>query len=300
MALRSAEAHYVQQAALAALVARRATQLWAQVPVDSIDAWGRLAPQMASTVAAAQYRAAGAAEAYVAAALAEQDVQVSRQATVLPASFVGYAGDGRPLTTLLDEPRISALADIKNGASPEYALERAGHQLQMLAVTQVQDIGRQADSVAILSRPKVGWVRMVNPPCCQRCAILAGKWFRSNAGFPRHPRCDCRAIPAMEDASGDIGTDPKALFGSGQVKGLRPGEAQAIADGADINQVVNSRRASSGMTTSEGTTRRGFAGKRLQRTGDTTTARLTPDGIYRIAPDRDAALALLKQHGYIV
>lgn len=101
---------------------------------------------------------------------------------------------------------------------------------------------------------------------------------------------DCRHVPAAEDAPSDIGTDPDALFRSGQVHGLRESEVKAIADGADPAQVVNARRGSKGMTTTESTTRRGRANR----------GRLTPDGIYTQAgDDRDRALALLREHGYI-
>lgn len=118
---------------------------------------------------------------------------------------------------------------------------------------------------------------------------MAGKWFRSNEGFLRHPRCDCRHIPAAEDHPGDIATDSQALFDSGQVRGLSETEKQAIQDGADPAQVVNAQRIRKGgrkvgMTTSEG----GPGG------------RLTPDGIYRTARSRDEALALLSAHGYTI
>ncbi len=294
MTLRAAEDHYRRQARLAELVRRRTAQLWQLVPVTDIDAWRPLVPRAASLVAAAQYRAAADAESYIATALDEQGVRVAPQARAAPEAFVGYANDGRPLLTLMDQPRIAALTAVRDGGEATQVLEQAGRQLQTLAVSQVQDAGRQADSVSIITRPAVGWVRMANPPCCERCAVLAGKWFRANTGFLRHPRCDCRHVPAPENAAGDVGTDPAALFASGKVKGLREAERQAIAEGADPAQVINARRRSSGMTTAEGTSRRGIAGKRLQG-----RARLTPDGIYRQAAGRDEALRLLADNGYI-
>lgn len=288
MTLRSANEHYTRQARLAALVGRRSLQLWSRVPPDNINAWRTMVPQAAALVAAGQYQAARSADAYVSAALAEQGVDVEPEAAVAPAAFVGRANDGRSLMTLLDEPRVRTLMALADGLDVAQALTRGGKQLQMLSVTQVQDAGRQADSVAIIARPSIGWVRMVNPPCCQRCAILAGKFFRSNTGFQRHPQCDCRHIPAPEDAPKDIGTDPGTLFASGRVNGLRKAEAQAIADGADFAQVINTRRGRfSGMTTTEGATRR-------------PGARLTPDGIYRQAGTREEALELLEANGYII
>lgn len=293
MTLRAAEEHYTRQARLAALVSRRSLALWRQVPAGDVNTWRAILPQAASLVTAAQFQAATAAEPYTAAALAEQGAVIAPQAVIAPRAFIGAAGDGRSLLSLLDEPRITTLTAIRDGYRVGDALALGATQLQTLAVTQVQDVGRLADSVAIITRPRVGWVRMVNPPCCSRCAILAGKVFRSNQGFQRHPRCDCRHIPTLEDAPGDLGTDPESLFRSGQVTGLSRAEASAVADGADPGQVINARRRSSGMTTSEGTTSRGRAG----RPGG--GARLTPDGIYRIAPDRDEALRLLQRHGYV-
>src|SRR5690606_23965723 len=33
------------------------------------------------------------------------------------------------------------------------------------------------------------YVRMLTPPSCSRCTVLAGRWYRKNAGFARHPGC---------------------------------------------------------------------------------------------------------------
>jgi hypothetical protein len=49
------------------------------------------------------------------------------------------------------------------------------------------------------------------------------------------------------------------------------------------------------MTTAEGVTKRGLAGKRLQG-----RQRLTVGAIQRLSSDREAATALLKAHGYIL
>jgi hypothetical protein len=144
----------------------------------------------------------------------------------------------------------------------------------------------------------MGWVRMVNAPCCSRCAVLAGKFFAFNAGFLRHPRCDCVHIPSVEDMAGDFRTSPTALARSGQITDLRPLEAKAIADGADLSQVVNARRGASGlrgMTTTEGATRRGLAGQRLGG-----RARLTPEGIYTVSATRAEAVERLRANGYIL
>src|SRR5699024_3123647 len=90
-----------------------------------------------------------------------------------------------------------------------------------------------------------GYVRMINPPSCDRCAILAGKRYLWNEGFLRHPNCDCIHIPASENVAGDFRTDPyeyfKSLSESEQDRIFGKANAEAIRDGADIFQVTNTR-----------------------------------------------------------
>jgi hypothetical protein len=99
--------------------------------------------------------------------------------------------------------------------------------------------------------------------------------------------------------AGDLVTDPREAFRRGQITDLSAGERAALDGGADFAQVVNARRGTSGLgglTTTEGTSRRGFASSRLQG-----RQRLTPDGILAQAgDDRDRALQLLQDNGYVV
>jgi hypothetical protein len=193
-------------------------------------------------------------------------------------SLSGIASDGRPLGSLLEQAADS-------------------HALEMMALTQIADAGRVAAGLAIAARPKVGWTRMVNPPCCARCAILAGKFFRWNQGFQRHPMCDCTHIPTVEDQVGDVRTDPQALFAQGQVNGVTQAEQKAIGQGADLNQVINARRSlymddAGRRLTREATTRRGGRG--------IDGFRPTPEQIYREAgDDQGEALRLLTRFGYL-
>jgi hypothetical protein len=132
---------------------------------------------------------------------------------------------------------------------------------------------------------------------------LAGKFYRWNEGFERHPQCDCRHIPTTENLAGDLTTDPMAYFDS-----LTPAEqdatfgaagAQAIRDGADMGRVVNARRnggvrkaqlfGKSAFITTVGTGRGGRGGPRIM-----------PETIYAIAgEDRAEAIRLLRVHGFI-
>jgi hypothetical protein len=165
--------------------------------------------------------------------------------------------------------------------------------------TMVADTGRAAASVDIVARPRIGYVRMLTPPSCARCVVLAGKFYRWNTGFKRHPRCDCRHIPSSENVAGDHTTDPYEYFHSlsaaDQDRIFTKNGANAIRDGADVFQIVNSRRGiqPGGLVTKEGTSRAGNFGRGRQQ-------RLTPDGIYSQGLSRDETLRLLERNGYIL
>lgn len=194
------------------------------------------------------------------------------------------------------------------------ALEGSGRWLEMAGATAVIDIARAAESAATTSYPQVtGYVRMLNPPSCSRCAVLAGRFYRWNTGFERHPRCDCRHIPSSEAIAGDMTVSPGGYFDSlpsaadlnerypdlsvamrreagiySQEDIFTKAGARAIRDGADMTQVVNARRGmqkaqvfgKDALITTEGTTRRGMAYRSLQR-GDRTSDVLAPGERYR-------------------
>lgn len=230
--------------------------------------------------------------------LEEQGITAPLEGRVNTDRLGGVASDGRPLGSLLEQ-----------------AQDDAGFAL--IVATQLQDAARVAAGLAITGRPRVtGYVRMLNPPSCARCALLAGKWFGWNTGFARHPLCDCRHIPASENAT-DLRTDPRKAFEAGQIKGLTQAETKALTDGANYGQVINARRSiymdPAGRTwTREGVTRRGLAGVRMgawengvRRTGDRVTSargpRPTPETIYRaFADDREGAIRSLHRFGYLI
>lgn len=226
------------------------------------------------------YQRATAADAVVAVAemLAEQNIDAPLEGRVNTDRIAGVASDGRPLGSLLDQ------------AQDDYAFA-------LIVATQLQDAARVAAGVSITGRPGVfGYVRMLNPPSCPRCTILAGKWFGWNAGFQRHPLCDCRHVPTSENRAGDLRTDPKLAFESGQVKGLTQSETKALQDGADMSQVVNARRSiymdpAGRKFTRESTTKR----------GSSPGVRPTPETIYQLAgDDRAAAIRALQKFAYLI
>jgi len=251
---------------------------------DFDASWATIGPRLLVLTSAAQLGAARNGVAYVPAALSEVGQDVAESGVTNPRAFAGFASDGRPLGSLLEGAKVRA--------KESQSLEVGGRWLDMVVQTQIADASRGAASVAIAARTKVGYVRMVNPPCCSRCAVLAGKFFRYNQGFQRHPRCDCTHVPTTQGDFGRFTSDPPI----DQIKGLSDAERKAISEGADLGQVVNARRGASGMTTSEGTTKRGLARERLGK----GRQRLTPDAIYRLSSTRDEALRLLERNGYLL
>jgi hypothetical protein len=323
---RAVSDHYRAQQRLVVATVGLASREWARMGEDFDAAWRRVGPRLALLTSSAQLGAARSGAQYIGASLEQIGQSVDPVAEVNPDAFAGWASDGRPLDGLLYGAVTTTKRQVALGADPSAALAVGGRWLSMAVHTQISDAARSSAGVAITARPRVGWVRMVNPPCCKDCAILAGKFFRWNQGFDRHPHCDCTHIPTTEDVPGDLGTDPNALFSSGQVTGLSDAERQAIADRADPSQVVNASRKMSadGLYTKEGTTRRGYASyvqralarQRGQIASETATKvgrrgavtnytvrrvgpRPTPEAIYRYATSHEDALALLRANGYV-
>jgi hypothetical protein len=321
-----AEAHYRRQQALANRASKRLTRLWRQVDRDNIlPSWRRQIGDAFAVLSTAQAIAAASSGVYVDDALEAQGHTVDAEGRVSPAGFAGVASDGRSLATLLEQPALRALGAIAAGSPTPRAMAAGLLELDMITRTQVADAGRTADGVAITARPEVaGYTRVLVGKSCSRCVILAGRWYRWNTGFKRHPRCDCRHVPTMEDMSGDVRTGPRAYFDSlsadEQDKTFGKAGAQAVRDGAELSQVVNARRGMQTasvfgrdvLLTTEGTTTRGLAGQRLgaRRSGvkrdggryrSAVRVRLMPEQIYAEANgDRTEAIRLLKLHGYLL
>lgn len=288
-----AERHAARQAGLARRAAGELAQLWRRVDRDHISAsWRSLLPHALVILSAAQMTAAGTADLYVSDAAAAQRARAVPEGLINRGAFGGIASDGRPLASLLYQPAITALEQIGGGASVASAMSAGSFTLDLIARTQVVDAGRVADGVALTSRPQLaGYVRVVVGKTCARCLVLAGKHYRWNAGFARHPRCDCRHVPVAELTDADV-TNPKAYFSSldhrGQDELLGKAGAAAVRDGADIAKVVNARR---GIYTADG--------RLFTREAAGVRPRIMPEQIMRDATDRDDAIRLLKLHGYI-
>lgn len=302
--------HYRQVARLQVLALAAGRRSWGRVDERFLsETWTQALRDLTPVVAAVQVRAAESGASYGAATLAEQGVYVAPDAFVNPAAFGGYAADGRSLTGALYSPITNVKSWIGGGYSAQQALSMGRSSLDGLMRTTVADAGRQAASVDVAARKGVGYVRMLNPPSCPRCVVLAGKFFRWNTGFRRHPGCDC--VHVMSTVGSTQGALDEGLISDpyNYFNGLPKAEqnrlwgqnnAQAIRDGADISQVTNASRGVHGMMTTEGATRRGAFGQSAEAQL-THGRRMTPDAIYRLnGTDRAAAIRDLERYGYVL
>lgn len=308
-----------QQAAIAAVLRQ-----WQRMGNDFDSSYARIAPTLLAIVSRAQSRIALQSAAYIPAVLEEtgQTAAIAAVAQTNTAAMVGITGTGARVADVLALATIQAKTAVGTGQTAGQALHTASEWLSGTVGTIFSDTHRTIESLGIHTRPIGGYVRMLDPPSCARCVVLAGKWFRKNTQFKRHDECDCSMIPASEAIGGDITISPidyyNSLDDAAKLKfaGSRA-NFKALEDGADPIQIVNAYRRTDGMIiaglspiktdrfgnkyTTEGTTRRGAAGQQqaaLRRNGP-SQLRLMPASIYKAAKDQDDALRLLRLYGWI-
>lgn len=299
------------------------------------QAWRNdVGPNMQTVLHEAQGASAASANAYVAAVLTELNIPAEVPTSLNLDALVGVAGDGREVGSALYGGVIHAakaqyrpdIASLAPARAAEAALAEAEAWIEQMATTILADAARAAEAVAIAQRPWVeGYVRMLDPKNpCSRCIVLAGKFYRYNAGFDRHPACRCVHIPASEDLAHSILTNPSDYFHSlsaaEQDRVFTEAGAEAVRLGADIGQVVNARRGMNtaqqnprgwipkgrleavqmyghdAFVTTEGVTRHGIYGKTRGR----KPVRLMPESILALATSREDAIRLLRLYGFIV
>lgn len=249
-----AAAHYQARRRLIEAVRDEASRAWRNVEFADLNgSWRAQSGLLLVALAGAQFAAAETADSYMQAVLAAQDVDPTAEGRFNAGMLAGVASDGRNLASLLDQGVIATKMAIGLGVDQRRAMATGYATLDSIVRTQVADAGRSADSVAMVARRNAGgYVRMVVGRTCGRCVVLAGRWYRWNGDFNRHPCCDCVGVPSREDTANEIATDPKAWFASldkaEQDKQFTKAGAQAIRDGADIASVVNARRGAFGLT----------------------------------------------------
>jgi hypothetical protein len=287
----AAAEQYTAQQSIAGVTVASINRLWSRMGEDFDTSWAGIRGQVISVAETGRVATVNTALPYTAAVLAETGMDAPAEGRLDGRRFLSSAPDGRTVSGLFDQAPIKAKLAVAGGASTATALSSAGSWLSTTALTLMADTRREVYAADIIQRPAVsGYVRMLNPPSCSRCIILAGKWFQWNTGFRRHPRCDCLHIPAAENASGDMRTDPYATFKSmsaeQQDRVFGRINAKAIRDGADIYRVVNIEQR--GLATAKAAKKYG------------TPSRLTVDDIYRRAGTRTNAIRMMREEGYIL
>lgn len=214
--------------------------------LDDVDvSWARVGGDAALVVAALQVTGAREAVSYVPRVLDEQGMDAPAVATVQPLAFA-RGSSGLPLPDVLATVPAAVKRSV-GAAGREGALRSGLALLEGIAETHIADACRLASAAEMTARPAVQtWTRVLNLPSCGRCAVLAGKVFRWNASFARHPRCDCRALPSTVVSPGAQVFDPRRYFDDlspiDQDRRFGKAVAARIRDGDDLVKSVNASR----------------------------------------------------------
>ena len=287
----SASKHYEVQQKIAQTSTAAVKKLWSRMGPDFDSSWESVRQPIVQTVRNGRLASAVDASVYTGRVLAETGQVAPAVGAVVPAAFVQFTPTGTDVGDYLDTSIVRAKQAVAGGADVRSALRVGGDWLMGALLTMFADTARDVVSADIAQRPLLtGYVRMLNAPSCARCVLLAGKWFRWNQGFQRHPRCDCRHIPASEDLAGDFQTDPyeffKSLSVTEQERLFGKNEAEAIREfGADIYRTMNIKM-------------RGLGSAKANRIYGTPTKRTVNDILER-DPSRKFVIENLEYHGYI-
>src|SRR5881394_2137502 len=154
-------------------------RLWLLLEATNLaTSWASVAPRALALMRVAMTQAARGAQSYVDVAVRNWGLAPDPVGTVPTSVFAATASDGRPLDTLLGVPAFEASAFRAQGMADQQALTIGRRHLERIVATQVADAARVATGVAVTAdRAVSGYVRMLTPPSCSRCVILAGRWY---------------------------------------------------------------------------------------------------------------------------
>lgn len=276
----ASSSQYTAQQSVTGTTAGAVSKLWRRMGDEFDASWQSIRPDLLNVVQVGRAAAVAVAAPYTARVLKETGQADDPVGSLNLTAFTDTAPDGRDIGSLYDQSVIKVKKAVASGMTSEASLAMVGRWMTMVTLTTLADTRRMVYEADIIQRPTLtGFSRMLNPPSCNRCIILAGKWFRWNEGFQRHPECDCIHVPASENVAGDIRTDPYAMFESmspaEQERTFGRSEARAIREGSDIYRVTN------------------------QSVRKLPTANSRIDDIYRNAGTRSNAIRMLREQGFI-
>lgn len=164
--------------------------MWAQSGTEFTFGWYGVRARALEVLQLGRAATIHAAIPYTSAVLAETRQVGVPSGAIVPAAFLAVAPNGFPVEATLDRLPVVAKQGVTSGMTALEARKHASGWLSGVALTMLADTRRDIYQADIVQRPQVtGYVRMLNPPSCSRCVILAGKRFLWNQGFQRHPNC---------------------------------------------------------------------------------------------------------------
>ncbi|WP_242883986.1 hypothetical protein [Actinomadura litoris] len=254
----AAERAALALAAIAVRATGQAADLHAQVnaagPIG--PQWLDLAPAAAALLADAQASAALVALAYLGEHAEACGAAPAPGPYLSPRAVVGHTSAGYDLAAVLGQLVGLARRRLAAGQAPDAAWRATAPRLTRIVRTEVADAHREYLSGALcLDDRIIAYQRLVMPPACGRCLILAGQRYTFSAGFKRHPGCaGCTHVPIYHvPGRGEVGGTPadhtpRGLFGqmtpAQQLAALNgdPDAVAAVRDGVDMFAVVNGQR----------------------------------------------------------
>lgn len=195
--------HYRRQQRITRKTVNRIQVLWRLLDASDLSgSWDAgIGRRMVEAVTAGQLASAQLADSYVDAVVDAEEADPVRAGRVRPSAFAGAAADGRSLESLMYLSVIGTKERIGRGLGTPDALMAGLRHALTLSSSEVTQAGRGAVGASMAGKRTIqGYVRVVQPPACSRCIILAGKEFGWNAGFQRHPRLPLRLCPPADDA----------------------------------------------------------------------------------------------------
>jgi hypothetical protein len=260
-------AYYTDTALLSKQAIAAILALWRRLDAGNISgSWSALMPDAVAALVAAETVAAELADPYLS--------QVLDNSAASAAIDVG--GMVEPSGSLLYLPAVQANNLIGQGLGVGAALTAAAHRLAMYTQTSVADTARSAVAAGMAARPHAhGYYRALRPPSCARCAILAGRFYKWNTGFKRHPRC----FPAGTAVSGPAALAASRRWYEGELVVL------ATASGEKLSLTGNHPVLTS----------RGWVPANLLQEGDEVVRSTRPEGAAAlVVPDHDQVPALIE------
>ena len=210
-----------------------------------------------------------------------------------PSGFVGRTAAGVPLHEVLALPTVRVSALMESGVDAGTAAQSGAAMLTRLVSNEITQTGTNATQIGMAGNPEFqGYIRMMKPPSCSRCAVMAGSWWKWNDGFPRHPGCDCIHVPAGDVNAGDsLKVNAREYFDSlseaDQDKYFGKTQADAIRGGANLGRTVNAHTRAAGL-------------RKFDSGGTRAGPQMTPKQVFQTAGgDRDQAVRLLHDNGYL-